>query len=331
MDVRSSVAQDEQFQQDQRNACADDLLYWVQTYVWTYDPRPHPLITNDKNIPFILYPFQEEALLRIDAAIGRHDLAVEKSRDQGASWMFLIVFMHHWLFKPGETFLIVSRNENLVDSPENPDCLFWKLMHLLKNLPPWMQPAYKKTNLHLVNLQNMLDEFAAFEVADGYRALAATQQTTPSRMFNSTPQGVATAHYDIVKPESRVPKLRFHWSQHPVQARGLYTAEKGRVIVKDTEFWKRKTVAQVQEIAPLIEFPDGVDPRAQAFQHYPFVCDGKYPFRSPYFDNECLRTPVDSLIARELEIDSLVPSALGDFASGAIWTPTAIRRGTATT
>ena len=47
-----------------------------------------------------------------------------------------------------------------------------------------------------------LDEFAAFDVDAGYRALASTRDATNSRIFNSTPAGSGNAFYDMAhKPE----------------------------------------------------------------------------------------------------------------------------------
>lgn len=283
---------------EQRELCSQDFLYWVNTFVLTYDPR---LVKATLELPFNTYAFQDEALVKIFNAVGNCDLLIEKSRDQGASWMFLLVFVWFWLYRPRSTFLLVSRTETLVDSTENPDSLFWKIMFILDHLPPWMCPRYTKTNLHLSNKDNgatidgasttgnvgrggrrtaiMLDEFAAFEQEDGYKALAATQQVTRSRMFNSTPQGIGNAHYDMA--QSEILKLRLHWSDHPVQSQGLYRSEKGKPQLLDKDYWARHH--------------SGAD--------YKFVCDGK--LRSPYYDRECKRTPIASLIAQELDIDYL--------------------------
>ncbi|KKL15879.1 hypothetical protein LCGC14_2501170, partial [marine sediment metagenome] len=104
-------------------------------------------------------------------------------------------------------------------------------------------------------------------------ALAATQSATQCRHFNSTPKGTGNAHYDMVT--SGVRKLRWHWSMHPVKARGLYSSLKGKLQIVDQEY----------------RFPND----------YSFILDGK--IRSPWYDAECLRTPIATLIAQELDID----------------------------
>lgn len=310
----------EQNAQTLMEACSRDLLYWINTFVWTYDPR----LPDYNEQPFISYPFQDEAFHDINAAIGRRDLAVEKSRDQGASWMFLIAYYWRFRFRRRQTFLIVSRNEKLVDKAHDPDCLFWKLDYIHEHLPPWMMPTITRNMLIMVNHENnstitgvsttgdigrggrrtsiLMDEFASFDVADAERAYGATQHSTHSRMFNSTPKGVGNAFYKVTHPPMRIKKLRFHWSQHPVQAKGLYTSTDGELRLLDRGYWKTLTVADVADQYDLIDFGDAPGD-AQAVDYYPFIYDGK--LRSPYYDHECERTPVKSLIAQELDIDYL--------------------------
>src|SRR5688572_16531421 len=67
-------------------ACRQDPLFWANTFVWTYDPRPRV-----KFLPFCSWPIQDECITRIIEAVdGRHDFLIEKSRDMGASWCNLI-------------------------------------------------------------------------------------------------------------------------------------------------------------------------------------------------------------------------------------------------
>jgi hypothetical protein len=323
MAVERLVLETPRYAEDFWIACKRDLLFYVNVFGWTLDPR----LPGIKNVPFNTYPFQDEALLTFQAALGKQDVVCEKSRDQGASWMPLWVIDHAYRFFPQNAFLVVSRNESLVDDGENPDTLFSKLDHIEENLPWFLQVQNRgRRKLHIVNPDNgstidgasttgnvgrggrrtavLIDEFAAFEVSDGYRALAATQQVSKCRIFPSTPQGSSNAFYDIAHPPSRMKKLRFHWSDHPVQARGLYTSKDGVLEILDTGFWDKATVADIRDEFPLIDMGD--DGGATLARHsYPFVIDDKYKLRSPYRDHEGHRTPVDSIIAQELEIDFL--------------------------
>ena len=66
-----------------RDACSRDPLFFINGFGYTYDPRRQPF----PKLPFILYPFQEEAVMEVAQAVGSYDLLAEKSRDMGASWM----------------------------------------------------------------------------------------------------------------------------------------------------------------------------------------------------------------------------------------------------
>ncbi len=250
--------------------CSRDMLFYVNAFCWTYDPR-----VGDGTLPFMTYDFQNEALLEIDSAIGDHDLVIKKSRDMGASWMLLTVFEWRWHFRSNQSFLLVSRNEDYVDKPGNPKSLFWKIDFIHKYLPGWLTPKTTRTKLRLTNDDNSstidgesttgdvargdrrtaigLDEFAAFDVDAGYRALASTRDATNSRIFNSTPSGTNNAFYDFATNED-IKQLTLHWTLHPLKAADSYE-------------------------------------------------DGQGKTRSPWYDEECKRCANPQEIAQELDID----------------------------
>jgi hypothetical protein len=256
-----------------RRMCREDPLFYINTFVWTYDPRKTPA-----RIPFITYPYQDDAIVGVLEAIGSHDLIIEKSRDMGASWMILTCFEYCWHFMDQCSFLMVSRNEDYVDKPGNPKSLFWKVDFIHRHLPEWMLPDMKRTKLRLTNEQTgssidgesttgdvargdrrtaiLLDEFAAFNIDDSYRAASATRDATNSRLFNSTPQGSSGAFFDLVK-NTEIKKLRLHWTLHPEKAEGLYYDDR----------------------------------------------TGMRRPRSPWYDNECKRVAHPVEIAQELDID----------------------------
>lgn len=252
-------------------ACAKDILFWINVFGWTYDPR-----LTDPVIPFITYEYQDDALLKLqDSITNGYDLGVDKSRDMGASWMFISCFTHFWLYYSNLSFLLVSRVEDLVDKPGDPKSLMWKCDFLINHMPFQMQPAIDRKKLHLKNLSNgsvingesttgdvargdrrtaiALDEFAA--VDNGHQILRSTRDATSCRVFNSTPKGAHTAHADVML-RSKIQKLSLHWSKHPVKARGLYTGEDGKL-------------------------------------------------RSPWYDAQCERAVHPQEIAQELDIDYL--------------------------
>lgn len=297
-----------------REACREDVLFYVNAFCWTFDPRRKSSV-----VPFVTYPFQDEAILSVVSAVDEgSDVAVKKSRDMGASWLVLSALEWLWHFHEMKSFLIVSRNEDYVDAPGDSKSLFWKFDFLHAHQPRWLLPGrVTRTSMHLENGDTgsiidgesttgdvargdrrtaiMLDEFAAFETGAGYNALKATQSATNCRIFNSTPKGSANAFYDVVhRTTARI--VEMHWSRHPIKARGLYRSrrgERGRMELELLSDWKG--VVEVREkgerAARKVAFPED----------YPFVLDGK--LRSPWYDRECARAVSPQEIAQELDID----------------------------
>jgi len=250
--------------------CSRDILFYINAFCWTYDPR-----VGDGTLPFLTYDFQNTALLEMEDAIGHRDIVIKKSRDMGASWMLLTVFEWRWHFRNSQSFLLVSRNEDYVDKPGNPKSLFWKIDFIHKYLPGWMKPRITRTKLRLTNEDNGstidgesttgdvargdrrtaigLDEFAAFDVDAGYRALASTRDATKCRVFNSTPSGTNNAFFDLATSET-MQRVTLHWTQHPIKSAGSYKDSQGKT-------------------------------------------------RSPWYDEECKRCANPQEIAQELDID----------------------------
>lgn len=276
--------------------CSRDILFYLNVFGWIYEPRTPAVL------PFVTYPFQDQAILEMDAAVGDHDLCVKKSRDNTASWDMLSVFEWRWQFHPMQSFLLVSRTEDLVDKADDPDSLFWKVLFLIEKQPSWLRPRFTRSMLRLKNNDNGstingasttgnvgrggrrtavgVDEYAAFRTEDGYRALYATQAVTKSRIWNSTPQGSGNAYYDVAH-DPNVRQLVLHWSEHPEKAKGLYRVVEGKAEVLDKDY----------------EYPEDFQ-----FVNTPGGWKG---LRSPWYDKECLRTPIPQLIAQELDMDFL--------------------------
>lgn len=242
--------------------CARDLLFAVNAFCFTFDPRK-PVSA----IPFLTYPYQDDGFDQLLDVLGKEDILSEKSRDMGLSWMMLTVLWWSWQFSPDtKSFLMVSRTEDLVDRRNDPDCLFWKIDYILEHLPRFLRPRYERQKLSLYNVDTkssitgasttsetgrggrktaiMLDEFAA--VVDGHAMLKSTRDNTNCRMFNSTPQGTANAFFDMAQTDIR--KIRFHWSLHPEKSKDMYTDATGK---KRSPWYdlQCKRAAHPQEIA----------------------------------------------------------------------------------
>jgi hypothetical protein len=124
---------------------ARDIVWWVNEYCWTYDPR----LSGEKFIPFKLFPKQAEYLLWLEERERtKTSGAVEKGRDMGMSWLCMAFLVHRWLFTPGFAGSMGSRKEELVDSRGDPKTLFEKMRMILLRLPDWMMPVGFDRKIH---------------------------------------------------------------------------------------------------------------------------------------------------------------------------------------
>jgi hypothetical protein len=292
--ILRSAKSDRHLQQTLWTMSARDPLFFINTFVYIYEPRA-PLI-----LPFNTYSCQDDAIMRIHASLGRCDVGIGKSRDMGGTWVVLATLFWRWLFHPMQSFLVASRTEDMVDSTDDPDTAFWKLDFMLRHLPNWMQPNLghrHRSHMHLKNPWNgsvidgeastgnlgrggrrlgvFTDEISSWTEEDGYRAAASTQSTTKTRILLSTPQGARGYFYDVMCDlEVEIMRIWLHWSLHPDKRRGLYYSEEGKLVVTDDTY----------------SFP----------ADYGFQLDNK--LRSPWYDSECSRTNVPTIIAQELDI-----------------------------
>jgi hypothetical protein len=251
--VRTNIRQRKLIKEDARrsrerakhywNACARDPIFWVNAFVWTLNPRK----SKTPAVPFVLYDFQEVALIRIiHAILDGHDVVIEKSRDMGASWLIILAYIWLWTFYPNLSFLMMSRKEELVEKRGDPKALFSKIDFLLKYLPKFLVPRFLRKDRSLLNLDNdstidgetttgesgrgdrrtsiMIDEAAS--IPDGPKVLKATRDATDCRILNSTPKG----HDELFWPmrEKCEERLTFWWPMHPEKAERLYFDDKRR-------------------------------------------------------------------------------------------------------
>ena len=295
-------------QQYLKDVCKNDILFYFNTFLWTYDPR-----RDFVHQPFITYGYQSEGILDLCQAIDNgEDRLCEKSRDMGMSVTILAVFDWYWRFHDSKSFLVLSRKEDLVDKAGNPDTLFSKLDYTEQHLPQWLKCTDRVRNkLHLKNptTRSVIDgesttgdagrggrrtavfpdEFAF--VPEGMQVLKATADVTNCRIFGSTPNGTGNAHYMVSQGDTK--KLIWHWSKHPRKAVGLYRVQDGGQIEVIDKDWHSSHPGY--EFVPEITQDRGVD---------------WYGLRSPWYDDQCKRrNNVKVEIAQELDIS---PGAAGD-------------------
>jgi hypothetical protein len=204
----------------------------------------------------VLWPCQERAVKEvIDAVGGGRDVVVRKSRDMGASWLLAAVASWGWLFK-GWQALLVSRVEDGVDRPGDPDSLMWKVDFLLQSQPPWLLPGAadellrrgSDTRQHMM-LRNPLsgatiagqastahvgrggrrtlilfDEFASMGEAEA--AWRSAADASACRIAVSTPLGSGTQYSTLVRMSRTQgdPRLvELLYTEHPFKGAGAET------------------------------------------------------------------------------------------------------------
>ena len=287
--------------------CREDIGFWVDCFAWGFDSRDAS--DNKKKLavkPFIRRKRQIEMFDALSKALAdEDDLLIEKSRDEGASWSCSLWMDWRWLFHENQSFLMVSRAETLVDG--DTDSLFSHFDFIHSRLPPWMMPrnwskAKHRLKLYLANPENgsviegesttdnigrggrrtaiLIDEFAAFK-GGGFEVLGATEATTNTRFFNSTPKGPDNAFYAL--RQKGTPRVRLHWSKNPVKNQGLYRPlGKGTQVEIIDHEWHR--------LNPGYQF-NGEIPR------------GEEGVRSPWYDKKVRKAVDPTQIAQEQDID----------------------------
>jgi hypothetical protein len=316
MEWRRKIARDcKDSKENQRGLiemCKADILFWINTFCWLYEPRPKE--SASKTPPFITYKYQDKAFLTMNEALGLKDMGIEKSRDLGGTWMFLTLYYYHWLFSPDVSFGLMSRNVDLVDKTQKKDTLFWKLDWHYKHTPKWMQPERQRIYCQMTNLENGAsiegapttgdafrggrktsiapDEFAAFKKGEDVDAQKSMQHATGCRLYVSTPIGDVNEYYNVMHdPSSSLVKIVLDWRDHPKRKIGLYEVKEGRTIPVDI----RKNPVPKKYLDKIKDVHDKL--RTKGFQVEGVV-------RSPWYDGECLRpgaTPRS--IAQELDRD----------------------------
>lgn len=261
--VTEQAEGNEKFQRELMDMCRRDSLFWACGFCWLFEPRPSEAgLSAGKVIPFIPWVHQVPAWTELERWMGFKDVGMLKSRAEGASWMICLLLLHKWLYVDMFAAGLVSKDEDAVDNPINPDSLMWKMDWQLEQLPRWMMPKPKDhdvvrdkwgirrtTNTHtLMNLVNkstivgfaaspnvgsggrktvfVMDEFAKFPRSGRPPAdqacVDSVQHVTNSRIMISTPFGPDGAYYRIMNHNSDVVKIELHWSQNPTRVIGAY-------------------------------------------------------------------------------------------------------------
>ena len=138
----------------EKEKCKDSKEYFISNYIYIRNPK-----NAAKGLPtkflFNLYPEQIKLInaweaLKLSPEGGSRLL--EKSREEGATFLMLAYAVHEFIFNSGSVTTLGSRKVDLVDKSNDPDTLFEKLRAMLQDLPDWLKPKYDDNYLRLRNL-----------------------------------------------------------------------------------------------------------------------------------------------------------------------------------
>lgn len=250
--LRDETAEDHGNQRAALALCAagaEGCIYWLNAFVWTFRQKrvdkhgvEKSITGGDTDVRFVTWQVQDGAVRDLfDAIENGGDVTIDKSRDMGASWLTIAVFVWFWMFREGVHFRILSRVEELVDTPDDSDSLFWKIDFLVRKLPAWMRPPIKRTYKKIVNLRGgntiigrsttgaqgragrctamMIDEAAL--VRELRPIWQGFQQTTACRIAVSSAYGPGFFSKLVRSPQ--VKTIRLAWWDHPEKGLGRYT------------------------------------------------------------------------------------------------------------
>ena len=209
--------------------CKRDILFWFKNFIFT-DKNSRYFWPDDPSIlPFIPFPFQEEAITEIRESIVDGTLPIserkwltnifiEKSRQMGLSWVIMYIFVYGFIFH-NHKYHVTSQKEELVDKLWDMKSLFWKARFCIGLLPKRMLPKwYDSKNSKYMTISRpdgtgaitgesanpnagrwwtynaiFLDEFAFMSNATTINTACAS--ATPCRIYNSTPNGEGNEFY----------------------------------------------------------------------------------------------------------------------------------------
>jgi len=227
-------------------ACQGDIIYWINNFCWTKDPRKNAII------PITLYEYQEQFVLNLVNHIkSKKDLLIEKSRDMGITWCVLYVFQWFWMFYNNYDFLVGSQTQDDVDQSGNPKSLFPRLRLNLLQQPAFLRPdnyddhflrhINHSKNSSIVGESNkknfsrggrynavLFDEFASWKDTDE-EAWTSAGDATPCRIAISSAKGKVNHFYKLRSHEyGDIEIFTIHWKLHPEKTNEWYEEQRRR-------------------------------------------------------------------------------------------------------
>lgn len=245
LDIKPVTEEEREWQRQEVRKCAEDVKYWFNNYVYTYDPR----LMDEPYIKFRLFPRQEACLDWLEERqTTQTSGCIEKSRDVGVSELFCGFCVHRWQFYEGFAAGIGSRKLDYVDSLGDPKALFEKMRRMIRRQPPWLIPPgfnFKEHSFEgkLINprFQSTIIGEGGTQIGRGGRtslygldeynflehpelADAALSDNTNVTIYMGSPNGLI----GIYEKRNYLPTFRFHWHDDPRKNLWTFGAVNGR-------------------------------------------------------------------------------------------------------
>lgn len=285
-------------------ACKSSILFFCNTFCWSYDPRRQPY----GKTPFVTYPFQDDVLTWLVWLIKYGQSGcIEKSRDMGASWQAVVVAAWLSLFFEQTSSLFMSMREDDVDDKTPEGSLLGKVRFLLRNLPEWMRGGWEDgkqgvdTSMFIAfpgtgsNIKGILsrgtagrsgratvcfnDEFAYVE--ESGKVLKALSELSNSKVYLSTPNGTDGAFYDMATDPATLKKT-LHWYLHPLKNEEWARNRKAQPDM-DEETWAQEHGLQYETSVIGRIFPQFVSVK-EVDARWPHVQEGALVQFDPAYD-----------------------------------------------
>lgn len=282
-----------------REQCRRSYAFFARTYCDIYEPT-RAALGRPAEIPYVPYPHQEWATSQLfDLIQVGGTMAVNKGRQYGLTWGFLIPFVWLWLFRDGMKLGVGSRTEDNVDKnpgSQNKDSLFGRMEFVVEGLPALLKPrgyrladANQRQMLQWINPENgntisgeaagpmfsqsrsygvmLVDEMAKWKFQES--VLSGTRPNCWARILLTAPDVDAPAvkeAFEQVRKAAPQFYLDLPWHVHP--ERTTDWAARERASLGD---------AQVFEQLHNVSWESGAERRI--YPEFDQVALGTYPYR----------------------------------------------------
>jgi phage terminase large subunit len=244
--IREDVRKGGSLLADLRLYYAEHIDDWINDWCVTVDPR-NAARKLPTVMPFLLWPKQRD-FVKFVLEGWRMDEGglIEKSRDQGVSWLAMGVSCGLATLMEGINIGFGSRKEELVDKSDDPKCLFYKGRAILSNLPEEFRSGWtlQKNSAHMrlsiPNTRSSITGEAGDNIGRGDRCSiyfvdeaahlehpklvdASLIATTNCRIDMSSVNGTANSFAERRNnPKTRV--FTMHWRTDPRRDQAWYDA-----------------------------------------------------------------------------------------------------------